>query len=425
MNLTASTLVLGAALAALSACSGQAPEPATELIAAGPLTLSVEGEGELQSSRSVPLNVPGSNWASRQVVWMLPEGSAVKKGDVLARFSADEGKQDLAQALVDLQRNTLARANKEGELDAAQGRVAVDLSDVAVQLGIARRYANADLSTMARNDVLDAVQDVHYLDARQDTLAWQRDQAGQRGAAALAVLDAQRATYDINARTRQSDLDALELRAPNDGVLMLKASWAGDKPAIGSMLRAGFEFGSLPDAAAMDMELSLPQIEAQGVRVGAVVRMHPVGRPDQTMDSRLSWVAGSAKVRNSLSAAKYLSMKAPVPPEAARRYGLVPGQRMRAQVILLNETQALSVANVAIGSDGGGTVVQVRGGNGFEPRPVRLGVRGPARSQVLSGLKPGDRVRLTGMQADDDPAAADKNRAGDAKASAEPAGVTP
>src|SRR3546814_1276325 len=74
---------------------------------------------------------------------------------------------------------------------------------------------------LARNDVLDAIEDVHYLEARQDTLQWQRDQADVRGGAEQALLDAQRATFALDAKARREDLDALELRAPNDGVLML------------------------------------------------------------------------------------------------------------------------------------------------------------------------------------------------------------
>ena len=82
-------------------------------------------------------------------------------------------------------------------------RVEVDLSRVAVQLGIAQRYADADLSTVARNQVLDAIEDKEYLQVRQGVLQWQRDQSGVRGGAELAVLDAQRATFDMTAKTRR------------------------------------------------------------------------------------------------------------------------------------------------------------------------------------------------------------------------------
>lgn len=388
--------LLALALAMLcSGCGEQALPAASETVASQALVLSVQGEGDLRSSKPMPLMVPGNNWSSRQVEWMLAEGSRVKKGDLLARFSSLDGKQQLDQAIIELQRNALARVAKQSDLQANQGRVEVDLSSVAVQLGIAQRYADADLSAIARNEMLDAVEDVQFLRVKRGTLEWQRGQSGVRGGAELAVLDAQRATQQSNATRRQSDLDALELRAPNDGVLLLSASWSGDKPMLGSSLRAGMEYGSLPDTSAMEVEIDLPQIESQGVQVGAEVELHPLGRPEQKITSKLSWVASAAKVKSPESPVKFLSMRAQVPPTDVARYQLVPGQRFAARVFLLRAPQAISVANVAIEQRDGKNFVQVRKGGDFVPREVELGVRGTARSQVLKGLASGDEVLLS------------------------------
>lgn len=384
--------------AALVACGSDEMPVASETVVQGPLTISVRGEGELRSAKPTPLNVPGKNWAQRQVAWMLPEGTLVKKGDVLARFVSPEGEQQLAQAMIDLQRNALARAAKESGLESTQGRVEVDLSLVAVQLGIAQRYADADLSTVARNQVLDAIEDKEYLQVRQGTLQWQRDQSGVRGGAELAVLDAQRATFDMAAKTRKDDLDALELRAPNDGVLLLATNWSGDKPMVGANLRAGFEFGSLPDTSTMEVEIDLPQIEAQGVQAGDAVVLHPLGRPDQRIASKLSWVASAAKVRNRESPVKFLSMRAPIPADAIERFRLIPGQRFAASVVLLDAKDAMAVPNVAIEQRDDRHWVQVKQGGDYVAREVTLGVRGTARSQVLTGLKPGDQVRLSQVE---------------------------
>src|SRR3546814_6245876 len=81
----------------------------------------------------------------------------------------------------------------------------------------------------------------------------------------------------------------------------------------------------------MEVELSLPQLESQGVRVGQAVEMFPLGRPQDTIASELSWVASAPKSRSRRDPVKYLSMRAPVPPEAAERLGLVPGQQMRSE----------------------------------------------------------------------------------------------
>ena len=121
----------------LCACREDAPQPVLETVAASDIVLSVQAGGELKSSKATPLMVPGQNWSSRRLTWMVPEGSLVKKGELIARFSAEEGAQQLAQAMIDLQRNALARSAKEGELDAGRGRVDVDLAKVGTDLGIA------------------------------------------------------------------------------------------------------------------------------------------------------------------------------------------------------------------------------------------------------------------------------------------------
>lgn len=388
----------GPAIVALAAillggCGSDTLPAATETVTETEVMLIVRGEGELRSAKPTLLTVPGRNWSSRRVEWMLDEGSAVKQGDLLARFGSPDGKMQLAQAQIELQRNALARAAKEGDLDTAIGRVDVDLSQVAVQLGIAQRYADADLSAIARNQVLDAVEDARFLETRQDVLEWQRGQSGTRGGAELAVLDAQRATHAVNADARQADLDALELRAPNDGVLLLSANWSGDKPSVGMNLFAGTEFGNLPDASVMEVEIDLPQIEAQGVQAGMAVELHPLGHPEQLIASELSWVASTATVKGRQNPVRYLSMRAPVPAEKVAEHGLVPGQRFTARVYMLREP-ALSVANVAVRERAGRITVQVRDGRGFEEREIGLGVRGTARSQVLSGLVAGDVVLL-------------------------------
>lgn len=82
---------------------------------------------------------------------------------------------------------------------------------------------------------------------------------------------------------------------------------------------AGTEFGSLPDTAAMEVQIDLPQIEAQGVAIGNAVELHPLGRPDQHFTSTVSWVASATKTPGRECPMKCLSMRAPVPDEAVGR----------------------------------------------------------------------------------------------------------
>jgi hypothetical protein len=387
--------VLLAALATLAAC-GDAPEatPALEVLQPAPLDLWVEASGELKAATSTKLVVPGQNWAQRQLVWMAPDGSPVKAGDVVARFGAEETQLELDKALLNLERNALSQASKRAELEIGVGRLDVDIAQVQSQLAIASRYAQADFAAIARNVVLDAVADERYLGEKREVLDWRKDQSAARGGAELQVLSAQRDTVAMGVKTREDDLGALELRAPHDGVFVLATNWGGEKPQIGAQMWASNDLASLPDSRSLEVELSLPQIEAQVLAVGQRVQLHPTGRPEEAFEAPITWLASAPRATSRNSPIKYLAFKVAVPTDIGARHAWVPGQAFQARVQLKSADAALSVPNLAVRSDAGQTSVRVWVDGEAQSRPVTLGVRGPARSEVLEGLAPGDAVVL-------------------------------
>jgi HlyD family secretion protein len=385
-------LALAFALAAAGCAGDGGDAPVLERVDVAPAELVVYGEGSLASVTPTSLTVPGAQWSPRQLRWALPDGSWVKADEVVARFAAEQSKLSLATAMIDLQRNALARAGKRDELGDAQGKLTVDLVQVVGDLNIAHRFAGMTEAAVERDKIIDGVQDEHFLAFKQDTLNWRKDLSTTRGQAELALIDAQRATGDVLAKQSRDDLSALEVRAPHEGVMVLQADWSGEKPKVGAIMWAGNVFASLPDTERMNVEISLPQSEAQGIKEGAAVDLSPLGTPDQKIRSTISWVAAAAATRSRETPVKYLSMKATVPAEAMARYHWVPGQSFRATVFLLQADKAMTVPNIALTNSGDSASVLVRDGARSESRTVRLGVRGPSRTQILDGLKPGETI---------------------------------
>ncbi|MFN3965228.1 MAG: efflux RND transporter periplasmic adaptor subunit [Silanimonas lenta] len=384
------------ALLLLAACGGEAPERAVvEEVRAGPLRLSIEAQGELKAAVATRLTVPGQGWTSRQLVWMVPDGSRVAAGEVVARFSAEQTRLERDKALLGLERSRLSRLARESELALGDGRLEVDRAQVEGQLAIASRYAQAEFAAIARNVVLDAIADAEYLGEKREVLDWRRAQSAARGGAELQVLDAQRQSVEANLRVREADLDALELRAPHEGVFVLTANWTGEKPQLGAQVFAGNDFATLPDSRALEVELSLPQLEAQGLAVGLPVRLHPVGAPEQGFEAPITWVASAPRAVSRNNPVRHLAFKVAVPEDVVRQRPWVPGQAFVGRVILKEAESALSVPNLALLSENGGHAVQVLTRHGPERRAVVLGVRGPARSEVIEGLAEGERVLLT------------------------------
>ena len=416
-------LFASAAMLVLAACGDTAPGgQATETVAAAPVEFWVRAEGELKAAKATPLRVPGTNWARRQLVWVLPDGSPVNEGDVVARFEAPQSKLQLDKALIDLQRNALARAGKESELDVGLGRVDVELAQAESALAIARRYARADFAAIARNTILDAVQDEQFLGEKTGVLRWRQDQSSQRGEAELNVLGVQRGSLQADVDTKREDLSALELRAAHDGIFMLVQGWSGEPPRVGEQLWASGEFATLPDVETLEVELRLPQQEAQGLALGQKVELAPLGHPAQQTVGEITWIASAPRAVSRQNPAKFVSAKASVPADAARQYAWVPGQAFTGRIILLVADEAITVPNVALSGNGGQAEVNVLEGGEPTPRPVVVGVRGPSRTQVVEGLAVGDRVLLATADALPGPEAGE---AEDTDTDAEKTGATP
>lgn len=404
-------LALLVAIVAVAACDEReiSPEP-LERVVEGPVRFDVAVAGEVRAVKATPLNVPGERFAQRRALWLLGDGEPVRAGEVIARFSPDQSELEFSQAAVDLQRNLIARAGKRAELGGVQNQVATDLADVAVRMAIAERYAGADVGVLARNEILDALDDEKFLHAKQVVLEWQRDHAKDRGATELAVLDAQRQTFERNAERSRVTLDAMELRAPHTGVLVLEPNWMGEKPRVGVTLMAGAMLASIPDIETLEASIELPQAESQGLAVGQAVRIHPLGQPSQAIDSTIVWISASAQARNQDNPARYIKARAPIPKEAALKFRLVPGQRLQGHVELLALDRGISVPNTAILDAGGKHVVHVRSGDGFVAKTVELGTRSNARSEVRAGLAPGDLVRLIPPRNGPAPPAAERTK---------------
>ncbi len=395
------TLAVQCALAvlfgiAVASCgrSDQGHVPLTAPVQSGPLRLVVHGQGKLKAVHVTSLMVPGSNFSSRRVTWLRANGSRVRKGEVVARFSVKEPRQKLAETHIDLSRNTLAKQGKHADLAAQKEQLSVDMTDVGTQLKIAHRYATAGNEAIARDRILDAVQDQAFLQTKRSILLWRRSQASARAQGELAVLGAKRATLELSAKQQEAELNAQVVRAPHAGVLLLEPNWSGQTPQVGSTLWAGQPLASLPNLDHLQLKLAVPQLQAQGVKVGDAVRMHPLGAPQQAVTSHLTWVAGAAQPISQDSPVKYMLMKASVPEKALKRYGWSPGQPFVAEVILLDARHALSVPNLGIDSNGGHATVTVLQHGKEVSRNIELGVRGATRSQVLKGLHAGEQVVL-------------------------------
>ena len=150
-----------------------------------------------------------------------------------------------------------------GAINAAQ--LGTEIAQTNGELELSERYANAANAGISKNELLDKLVDLGYLQDKRGTLNWREAQLDKKAAVELSVTDAQRATISASVNSRRASLAEMELRAPHDGVLRLNSNWDGSKAQVGASVWAGDDFAALPDLSALVARFSLPQVQAEGL----------------------------------------------------------------------------------------------------------------------------------------------------------------
>jgi multidrug efflux pump subunit AcrA (membrane-fusion protein) len=383
-----------AVMLGLTACSDHVDrQEATETLAPHAWRETLEVDGEIKAAANTPLTVPGTGWDNRALIEMVPDGSAVKKGQVIARFDAPQARMELSQAETELLRKALGEAGLSANALASRAEVFADNAKVQADLGLSERYAGADLTIFTRNQILDALQDTGFLKTKHAYLDWKNGQIDTRDAAERAVLASQTDSVKLTADQRRKSLAALDLIAPHDGVFLLSARWDGSKPQIGANIWSGQPFGLLPDMGQLVAHFSVAEEQAFGLKAGLPVRVRLAGTGTE-LDLKVTKVGSNASSKSSESPVKYSDFDAAIDHDVAMRLNLQPGQALRATVSLIDKPDALTVPNIALTQEGTSYALFTVDGSHPVRHLVELGMRGSARSEIKAGLSAGARVLL-------------------------------
>jgi len=177
----------------------------------------------------------------------------------------------------------------------------------------------------------------------------------------------------------------LEITAPRDGIVVEKMAFQGQ------MADAGMKLYRLADLSRVWVQAPVYEQDLPLVRVGQEAEVSLTYLPGQTFHGRVAYVYPTLDDKTRTARVR---MEFPNPERA-----LKPG--MFAKVTLHTEAEKATVLvpdTAVLRSGEKNTVFIARDGGKFEPSTVVLGARGEGDSyQVLSGLKEGERVVVSGQ----------------------------
>jgi multidrug efflux pump subunit AcrA (membrane-fusion protein) len=377
----------------LTACGpGPGEQVETMRISEDSFVISLLTEGELRASESTSIMAPPGSREPRTISWLAPNYGAVKQGDVVVRFDVSDAERGALETGIELDKVDLQVLTKERELERLLFELGGELDIVDIEKVMAEQFAIEDTLAYSRFEIIDATRDRELLDYRSGHLEGKKETYSDRQGAEIEVLDALRATQESKNEQHQRLLDYSEVRAPHDGFIVYEENWWGLQVDVGTTVFPGNKIVSIPNLEKMEAELLVQEIEAVGVALGQAVDLSIDAYPDRPLTGTVTGISATAVPIEKDNPVKYFNVVVSL--KQADPEWITPDARVKAEIHISKVDRAIAIPNQALFQDNGEEWVLARNGSGFEKRKVTLGTRGANRSQVTSGLEPGDEIAL-------------------------------
>ena len=170
------------------------------------------------------------------------------------------------------------------------------------------------------------------------------------------------------------------LNAPVSGYV------TGKEVFEGTRVMPGMDLLTVTDLSRVWIEADLYEYEAQAVRVGQTAALETVADPGTKLKGRVAFIYPTFSPET-----RTLKVRFEFPN---------PGMRLKPQMYAnialdLHSVTGVVVPDSALIESGVRVIAFVDAGNGsFEPREVKVGVRGNGKAQILSGVKAGENVAV-------------------------------
>jgi len=186
------------------------------------LIRSVSAEGTLRAVTSTSLSAPRQVRQPLKIAWMVTDGSRVKKGDVVARFDAEE-----LQRTLDDSRDDRMSANLKIEKERVEVSNAIRGRERAKELAkeeleTTREFQKQDDEIFSRHQIIESAIDETVSTAEMEHADDARKIEKTRSKSKLELLGIEQRAADLIVGQTEEALEQLVVRAPHDGIVLFR-----------------------------------------------------------------------------------------------------------------------------------------------------------------------------------------------------------
>lgn len=358
------------------------------------LTLEIQASGRVRPIESVNISPKTSG---RLTELLVEKGDRVKEGQVIARMEDTEIRTQLIEAQANLSRQEarLAQLLAGSRLeDIAQAQAQLEAAQAKERLAVARLERNRQLladGAIAEDKLDEATADAESAAANSQEAINQlaklkngsRPQEIAQARAEVAVAKAQVLRV-------QSQMQDSVVVAPFSGLITQRYASIGAfvTPTTSASSSASATSTSIVAlATGLEILAELSEVDISKIKVGQMVQIRTDAYPQKVFQGRVRLIAPEAVRTNNVT-----SFQVQIAIETGQEK-LLSGMNVRLTLLGSSIPQALVVPNVAVLTQNGKTGVLVPNQeNKPKFRPVTIGPVIGDKTQVLNGVKVGERV---------------------------------
>lgn len=364
---------------------------ATADVRRGEFFISIKSSGEIRAANSFTLTTPRLRYGQLQIIYLVPEGTTVKAGDVIVRFATTDVDKTIA--------------DKESELSISQSDLDKFKADRDLRLSeLEGNLRNAELSYDQAKLQVEKMKFEAELQRKETEINLERnriafEQAKRKVDSQQLVDKSEERKLTLKVQQIQNDLNRAKLdkeqytlKATLGGLAVFETNWnTGRKVAVGDSPWGGMSLVSLPDLSKMQSITNVNEVEVSKVKKGQTVKIKLDAFPDKEFEGSVASVGTIGQQRDQSTTKTFeviVDIKGTDPV-------LKPGMTTSNEVVMSSIPEALFIPIEAVFEKDGKTIVY----KDSRPQEVTLGEKNSNYVVVSGGLQAGDKIALRDPEA--------------------------
>jgi len=361
----------------------------------GPFRVLVTTAGELRARKFVqiqgPANMQQAEVYQTTISSIIPEGTVVKEGDVVAELDRSGVAAKLSEVNNAMQKAQAQyeQAMLDSTLNLSKAREEMRTMELTLEeKRLAKEQAVFEAPTVKRQAEIDLEKATRALAQAKLDYKTKTEQAQAKMREVGADLERQRDKFAL----MQTVMQGFSIRAPAQGMLIYIKEWNGKKKAAGSQIGAWDpSVATLPDLTQMESITYVNEIDVRKIATGQKVLLSLDADPSKRLPGKVVEVANVGEQRPNADA-KVFEVKVLVEQsDTTLRPGMTTSNAVETMVV----EDALFVPLESVINEGGVSYVFKRTGSSAVRQQVQTGAMNDDEVVITRGLAEGDRVLLS------------------------------